>query len=90
MKSAKVLSIEYAMKILDYNTNEVIENFHYPWINEVNYPIIPNVGDTITSFARKGKVKKVEREIEILTDHENDYITVYIELIKINDIKHGL
>lgn len=75
----KVLYIEYTIKFLDYNTNEVIETVHYPYNNEVNYPIIPNIGDTVTLWKRKGKVKKVEREIELLTQYEQDYITVYIE-----------
>lgn len=75
----EVLFIEYTIKILDYNTNEVIETLHYPYHNEINYPIIPNIGDTITLWKRKGKVKKIEREISILTSWENDDITVYIE-----------
>ena len=58
-----------------------MENFHYPWINEVNYPIIPNIGDTIILWKGKYTVKKVEREINLLTEGECDYITVYVEKI---------
>lgn len=90
MKTIKVPGIEYTIKLLDYSTNNVIEVFDYPWSNEVNYPIIPNIGDTIISWKGKYTIKKVEREINLLTEWEHDYITVYVEKIKIDDIKHGL
>ena len=49
IKPTEVLVVEYTTNILDYNTNQVIKSLHYPHHNEVNYPIIPNTDDIITS-----------------------------------------
>lgn len=81
IKPTEVLVVEYTTNILDYNTNQVIKSLHYPHHNEVNYPIIPNIDDIITLWKGKYKVKKVEREINLLNEWEHDYITVYVEKI---------